>query len=321
MRSHRAAPRVSFVVLCHNSGRVVEPCVRSLIAQMPPDCPDEIWVVDNGSSDNSPEVLGRLRKEFGDVLKVERLDRNRGTTISRNLALRRAAGQYVAVVDSDVCVPPGTVDTLIAHLAADPGAGLIAPRLMYPSGQLQLSVDQFPTLIHKTKRFLALKAMERQAHRRQPLDRVQAVDYAISAFWLIPRHVLDTVGLLDERIFYAPEDVDYCLRVWQAGYRVLYDPTVHAVHHAQEISRGLPVRAIALSHIAGLLYLYRKHRFVLSRRGLYRRIGRHDHAVPLRHNAHDPSVVAEAPWPAASAAANSQPSGRTYVWNRRRRSN
>jgi GT2 family glycosyltransferase len=135
-------------------------------------------------------------------------------------------------------------------------------------------VDRFPTLPHKARRFFALRAMERRVNREPPPGGVREVDYAISAFWLFRRDLIDRVGVLDERIFYAPEDVDYCLRLWKSGYSVLYDATVHAVHDAQEISRGAPLKKIALRHIAGLLYLFRKHGYVMSRRRVYRAIAR-----------------------------------------------
>jgi len=264
--------RVSFVVLSCNSARVIGRCVRSLVAQSPGGDGDEIWVVDNGSTDGSPDLLRALQSEFPDIVKAIFLDNNRGTTVSRNLALRRVKGEYVAIVDSDVYVPAGTVDALIAHLGADDRTGLIAPRLIYSNGQLQLSADEFPTVLRKAQRFVALKSMERRMNLMAPPTGIQPVDYVISAFWLMRRDVVNEIGPLDERIFYSPEDVDYCVRVWKAGYRVVYDATVHAVHDAQEISRG--VRPLTLSHIKGLAYLFVKHRFMLSRRRLCERVGR-----------------------------------------------
>jgi GT2 family glycosyltransferase len=276
--------RVSFVVLSCNSARVLERCIRSLAAQAAPGQRDEIWVVDNGSTDGSPELLRALASELPTVVKPLFCDTNRGTTVSRNMALRRAAGRYIGIVDSDVEAPPGTVDRLIATLESRERAGLVAPRLVYPGGRLQLSVDRFPTLTHKAKRFLALRAMERRVNREPPPGGVREVDYAISAFWLFRRDLLDRVGLLDERIFYAPEDVDYCLRIWKRGYSVLYDANVHAVHDAQEISRGAPIKKIAFRHIAGLFYLFRKHGYLLSRRRVYRAIQRaRAHAAPAGH--------------------------------------
>lgn len=263
-------PRVSFIVLSFNSAAVIERCVRSLVAQMPRPLRDEIHVVDNGSTDGSRQVLRSLQAEFSDVLHVRALERNHGTTVSRNMALRAARGAYVAIVDADVYVPPGTVDGLIRDLDANQDVGLIAPRLVYPTGRRQLSTDRFPTLFRKIHRFFALKAIESRMRQEPERPGIADVDYAISAFWLMRREVVEAVGLLDERIFYSPEDVDYCVRVWKAGYRVAYDSLLTAVHDAQEISRGLMLRPAALSHMKGLLYLYAKHRFILSGRTLRR---------------------------------------------------
>jgi GT2 family glycosyltransferase len=68
--------------------------------------------------------------------------------------------------------------------------------------------------------------------------------------------------------------VDYCLRVWKAGFSVAYDSTVSALHDAQEISRRAPWRAVAWSHLRGLAYLFWKHGYMWSCRRLYRRMGR-----------------------------------------------
>jgi GT2 family glycosyltransferase len=106
------------------------------------------------------------------------------------------------------------------------------------------------------------------------ISQPREVDYAISAFWLMRREVFEKVGPLDERIFYSPEDVDYCLRVWQAGFGVRYEPAVHAVHDAQEISRGFKMAGFTLRHAKGLAYLFLKHRYAFGLSRLYRRLGR-----------------------------------------------
>ena len=90
------------------------------------------------------------------------------------------------------------------------------------------------------------------------------------------RSLLDAVGLLDERIFYSPEDVDYCVRVWKAGYKIVYEPSATAVHDAQEISRGKKLSRFTVSHARGLAYYFLKHRYLLSRKRLYRRLRLND---------------------------------------------
>ena len=261
--------RLSSVVLSWNSARHVESCIHSLL-QEGAGHHDEVWVVDNGSTDGTVAILERLARDHAGTVKVIYLNKNVGTTVSRNMALSQARGAYVAIVDSDVVVPAGTLAPLIARLDADRSCGLVAPRLVYPSGHLQMSTDVFPTVARKLRRLFLLRSMERQLDGGG--SRPHSVDYAISAFWVLRRDVFTTVGLLDEKIFYSPEDVDYCLRVWKAGYKVLYDPTVQAIHCAQEISRRSPFSRAAVSHAAGLLYFFGKHGYVFSTRRLYRRI-------------------------------------------------
>jgi len=96
------------------------------------------------------------------------------------------------------------------------------------------------------------------------------VDHCISACWLVRREAIEEVGLLDERIFYAPEDVDYCLRMWLNGWEVLYVPTAEVVHHTQR--RSHRSMRMAWVHAKGLFYYFRKHRYWLSRKNLYHRI-------------------------------------------------
>jgi GT2 family glycosyltransferase len=272
--------RLSSVVLSWNSARHIEPCVLSLLRQAAGH-DDEVWVVDNGSTDGTVAILERLEREHSPCVKAIYLNSNLGTTVSRNLALRQVRGEYVAIIDSDVIVPDGTVDPLIARLSRDASCGLVAPRLVYPTGTSQMSTDVFPTVFRKIARLFMLKAMERQLERDESAQHARQVDYAISAFWMLRRDVLAAVGLLDEEIFYSPEDVDYCLRVWNAGYTVIYEPSVQAIHCAQEISRRSPLSRAAVSHAAGLAYFFRKHGYAFSTRRLYRRF-KHTRAAAER---------------------------------------
>lgn len=264
--------RVSSIVLCFNAARHIKRCVESLLKD-PSAAHDEVWLVDNGSTDDSAEILTFLQHRFPGRVHIISLDRNYGTTASRNRGLRAARGRYIAIVDADAELPSGSMDRLIARVEGEPRAGIVAPRLTYPDGRFQLSVDLFPAIPRKLHRILRLRALEASAPQHSGLHEV---DYAISACWLLKRETVEAVGLFDEAIFYSPEDVDYCIRVWAAGYRVLYDPAITAIHHAQELSRSLIPKRIAFSHLSGLAYLYRKHRFWLRRAALYHRIGRFD---------------------------------------------
>ncbi|HOO90785.1 MAG TPA: glycosyltransferase family 2 protein [Syntrophales bacterium] len=257
---------LSFVLLTWNSMRYVENCLNSVIHDVERLTTSfEIHIVDNGSSDGTVSCIESFTKRYPDSIKPIYLDRNTGTTYSRNLALRIVQGKYILVMDSDVEVPSGAIGGLINSLDRHPEAGIVTPRLIYPSGKLQKSTDVFPTVFTKLYRYFFLRQIETQEAARKRKEVVQEVDYAISAVWAMRSELLHRVGLLDENFFYAPEDVDYCLRVWKAGCKVLYDPTITCIHHTQEISRGFKFNISTWHHIQGLVYYFRKHGYIFFR--------------------------------------------------------
>ncbi|MEM8949669.1 MAG: glycosyltransferase family 2 protein [Pseudomonadota bacterium] len=262
---------VSAIILSFNAGRDLDRCVRSLIdVEGLRAGRDQILVIDNGSTDDSGAVIERLTGAFPGLVDATLLPANLGTTLSRNLGFAKATGDHLLVIDSDIQFRTPVLPSMIEQLDADDGIGIIAPKLIFPDGRDQLSTDVFPTVPRKLERFFRLRALERQGlSGPQPS---KAVDYAISAFWLMKRELIDLVGTLDERIFYAPEDVDFCLRAWLNGKRIVYRPDLEVVHDAKERSRSLKSLVFTWRHIRGLAYFFRKHRYAFSADALYRRI-------------------------------------------------
>ena len=253
---------ISFVILTWNSSQHILNCLNSIaISMQRSPFTYEVFIIDNGSTDDSVALINEYKGHHKGILKPIFLDHNTGTTYSRNLAIKQASGKYVVVLDSDVQLNDETLGELVATIEGDDQVGLVAPKLVYGNGLLQKSSDQFPTVWRKLYRYLFLKSIE-QNEREVPVEVAPIeIDYAISAFWLIRKEVIENVGLLDENIFYAPEDVDYCLRIWQHGYKILYVPKVYAIHHAQEISRGFRINKATIEHIKGLIYYFGKHRY------------------------------------------------------------
>jgi GT2 family glycosyltransferase len=258
---------LSFVILTWNSERYVRDCLASISnALQASRLSYEVLVFDNGSHDATPELLAELVATSDGRVVAHYEPTNIGTTGSRNRLFAVARGRYLCVMDSDVELASGVVEQLIAILDKETDVGMVVPRILYPSGAWQKSFDRFPTLLDKINRFLRLRSIEAQEAVRvgQSMEH-RCVDYAISAFWLMRRDLLERVGMLDERIFYAPEDVDFCLRVWKAGLKILYVPTAAVIHHTQEISRGLKLDRAKLTHLRGLAYYFLKHRYLFRR--------------------------------------------------------
>ena len=256
---------ISAIILTWNSEKYIESSVCSFIADCEGAYSYEIFIVDNGSVDRTKEIIQNLTSRYADSIKPIYLKENYGTTYPRNLALKKAKGEFLVVMDSDVDVNKGTISRLIGVLTDNKDVGIVAPKLIYPSGAPQKSTDVFPTIFTKILRYFFLKAIEKKEKVWGASSGPQEIDYAISALWVLRRDILEKVGLLDENIFYAPEDVDYCLRVWKAGYKVMYVPDVSCVHHTQEISRGMKFNKATRDHIRGLVYYFKKHKYLLRR--------------------------------------------------------
>ena len=254
----------SFIILTYNSERYIEQCLQSInesISELRANT--EVFVVDNGSKDGTLDILKSFT--FNEFVNYKTIvfEQNTGTTYSRNAALKKSTGENIVILDSDAYVNSEVLDNLQKYLSQHIECGLVVPKLIYPDGRYQMSVDRFPTLLHKINRFFFLKKIE----GRNQITEIRDVNYAISAFWMFPRATLNEVGLLDEKIFYSPEDVDYCIRIWKSGKKIVYIPDYFAVHDAQEISRSKGFKLInifSLSHIKGLIYLYIKHAFIFS---------------------------------------------------------
>ena len=266
---------ISTIILTRNSEKYIKRCLDSLIFDLRNSNLDfEIFVVDNGSEDKTKEILDEYQKQGQINLIV--LKENRGTTYPRNLAIKKASGEFILILDSDTETKSGTVKKLLSELQKNDKIGIVAPKLLYSDGSVQQSYKKFPTIQLKFLKSLPFDWAQRLASQLELYDFIMGeeksynVDYCISAFWLLRRQVIDKVGLLDEKIFYAPEDVDYCLRVWLGGYTVAYYPTAEVIHYTQRLS--YKNKKVAASHLRGLLYFFKKHHYWFSRKNLYGRI-------------------------------------------------
>lgn len=253
---------LSIVIISWNSAAHLERCLYSLFEFLDARTKIfEIFLVDNGSVDNTKDIANKFQIDHPDCLHLYFLEKNTGTTYARNFALKRVQGSLIAVIDSDVILTGDVFSCLENELLKDSTLGLVAPRLVYGDGRCQKSTDDFPTIWSKVKRYFFLKQIEGKEYEKKEKE-IRYVDYAISAFWLFKKEMLSEVGFLDEQFFYAPEDVDYCLRIWKRGYRIGYVSICEAVHNAQEISRGSKMNKAFIEHLKGLVYYFMKHKYI-----------------------------------------------------------
>lgn len=258
--------RIAFVILAWNSADYLDDCLSSVLEIG--DCCAEVWVVDNGSSDRTPEILATFINNDSRV-HVLTLRKNMGTTISRNMAIRFVSDEvpYICILDSDTVVNVAAFRAMVQVLEADSSIGIIGPTLLSPSGEEQFSGRELPTLGIKLRKAcpvpsIQTKGTEMERPRTPIVNGLQDVGYLISACWLVPRRTFDAVGLLDEKIFYAPEDVDFCLRVWKSGKRVVRCFNAQIIHVYQRLSHKKLFSKTNFEHIKGLIHYFLKHHYL-----------------------------------------------------------
>jgi len=263
---------ISFVILTWNSKEYISRCLSSYIDLLEDEkLSGEIWIVDNGSSDGTPayiqkEIIPTIPQRH--CINIIQLDKNMGTTMSRNMALRQVNGRYIVVCDSDTEYFEGSITDALHMLESQKEIGLIAPLLIWPDGEPQPSVRKFPTILSKGLKLIEImtniKPRITDMYHGFPWEDVRPVQTAASAFWVFRKEVLSTVGFFDEKIFYSPEDVDYCLRAWKQGLKVIFFPSLKIYHHAQRIGRKKPFSRHGLSHMVSYLYFFVKHGYLLN---------------------------------------------------------
>jgi len=256
----KAMTDLSVIIITHNSRQLLEPCIMSVRRSVESHT-YEIIVVENGSNDGSLEWL--LSQED---IKTIANENNRGVAPARNQGLRQAAGKYLLILDVDTRVEPRAFDVLVECMDGNPGVGLGAPKLVDGSGNLQYTCRYYPTVLTKIYRRLHFDYFKRKLEEEiladWPHDSERDIDYVIGACQVFRREAFERVGLLDEHIFYGPEDIDYCVRMWAAGWRVRYFPQSVVRHLERRITTRL-FSPMTIRHAWGLAHFFWKYRYVL----------------------------------------------------------
>jgi hypothetical protein len=196
----------------------------------------EVLVLDNASEDGSAEAA----RAHPAVSEVIALDERRGKAENDSTLLERARGRYALLLNEDAELLPGATAALHAALEADPRAAAAGARLLRPDGVQQPSAWRFPT--PRTALLGALLLHRRNVQSTGSVTR--EVDWAQSAALLVRRAASAQIGHLDPRFFVYSDEVDFCKRLRDAGWRILYVPAAGAIHHEQLSTGSVPERRI-----------------------------------------------------------------------------
>jgi GT2 family glycosyltransferase len=252
-----STPALSVVIVNYRQWQESADLVRAILASEPARRGDvEVVIVDNHSPVCS---LARRLRRWRSV-SLRRWNRNRGFARAVNEGCRLSQGNWILLLNPDVTIGPEFIEEAIRRtersFAEDSKAGVIGFRLQNSDGSHQLSTGDFPTLAATLSGLLLPRA--RRKYVNKPLDQRSVVAWVTGCCWMVRRECLEDVGGLDESFFLYYEDVDFCRRAREHGWRTWYDPSIELVHH-RPLHRRTPSSAVRLFTRHALLTYASKH--------------------------------------------------------------
>jgi N-acetylglucosaminyl-diphospho-decaprenol L-rhamnosyltransferase len=197
----------------------------------------DVLVLDNASRDGSATAARRHRV----APEVIALDRRRGKGENDTALLQRARGRYALLLNEDSELRPGAVAALHDALEERPKAGAAGARLLRPDGTVQPSAWRFPS---PTTALVGALFLHRRFTVQSRGERTREVDWAQSAALLVRTDAARAIEWFDPAFFVYSDEVDFCRRLRDAGWRTLYVPSAQAIHHEQLSTGAVPERRI-----------------------------------------------------------------------------
>ena len=245
------SPLLSILLVNYNDGAHLPECLSSIETNVRA-IDHEVIVVDNASTDGSPELIA----ERFPRIRLIRNSRNEGFGRANNRAVREGRGTFILLLNTDVVLHPGALDLLLKEMEADPLTGIVGPALFNPKDSFQVSfgnrVGFFTEAFKKTFLNRAIRRSLRKGGGRRE------VGWVSGAFLLARKKALLDAGLFDENFFLYFEDIDLCRRVIGKGWKVIFLPRAVSFHAGGATTAGRRLRS-RLEYRKSQLLFYRKH--------------------------------------------------------------
>lgn len=224
---------LSISIVNFNTGDFLLNCLLSL-EKVKSEANIDIWIVDNASTDES---LKKAKEKFPGLHYIENKE-NFGFGKAQNIVLSKIESEYILLLNPDTEVRAGVVFEMLKIMEENKTVGATSCKLVLGNGQIDWASHRgFPTPFASF--FYYFLGNDSFYHLSQkPMDKPHEVDAISGSFFLTRKFVLEKIGYFDEDFFMYGEDLDLCFRIKEAGFKIMYVPTISAVHH-KGISSGL----------------------------------------------------------------------------------
>lgn len=223
---------LSIIVTSYKNPQLLRVCLDAIkknIADI-----DHEMIVAAGESDEETEMM--MREDYSDM-NFFAFKKNVGLQALLKKSIENSVGKYLLLLNGDIIVTEQSIQKLLEYIKDNPGVGMVGPKLLNFNGTLQYSCFRFykPWTIVFRRTFLgklplAKKHLDWFLMKDLDHDKLIEAEWLMGSAMMISREALDKVGLMDSRFFLYMEDVDWCRRFWEQGYKVIYYPEI-SMHH------------------------------------------------------------------------------------------
>jgi len=225
---------LSVLIVNFNTKELLQRCLESINNSEKESYQFEVIVVDNASSDQSAEMI---KKKFPNVNLISS-KKNLGFAAGNNLGIKMAVGEYVLLLNPDTEIEINTFKIMIDYLKSNPKVGAATCRVELKNGKLDDACHRgFPTPWNAFCHFSGISQLFPNScflngyHLGyQNLDKIHEIDSCAGAFLLVRKEIGDSINWLDEDYFWYGEDLDFCYRVKQKGWKIMYVPIIKILH-------------------------------------------------------------------------------------------
>jgi len=258
----------SVIILSYNTKDLLLACLNSVVNEAHAwQSKVEIIVVDNDSSDGSPEAV---EERYPDV-EVIRTGENLGFSRGNNIGIRHSKGDPVITLNSDTILMPGFFSMVDKELLENEQAGILAPRLLNPDGSLQISAyHNYPDPLVEVFGYTGLGRVARRMFpwfgypfkyelEEEEHSRRAEVAHVKGACLIMRRALLDVIGGFDEDFFLYREETDLCKRTGDKGWKIIFTPEIYVYHHHKASAGSFSDKGLSFRLTSHYLYLRKQH--------------------------------------------------------------
>jgi len=260
--------KLSIVIAHHQTPELLDLCLNS-VKKTIQKLNYETIIVSSESKESDDEFI----KDKWPEVKIVFFKKNTGYSKLINAGIKSSTGDFILILNADIIVLEGAISEMMKYLMANEDVGIVAPRLEDYNGNLQISCfnDPVPRLILARRTFWGKTKQGKQALERASVltddDKEKEVDWAQGSAMMFRKNLVDKVGFWDERFFLYFEDSDWCRRIRQKGYKIIYLPIAKMVHYYHRSSKRLGVLGDLIFnkytriHILSAIKYFRKYGF------------------------------------------------------------